>query len=268
MSLKIFVSGLILSFITLVPLGIKWELEKKIVVPAATFIGIMSWVIVNGSIDHWNLSFYQILIFQLFMIGILSTSLLLWRFYRDPDRLPPEGENAILSPADGKIIYIKKIENGEIPFSEKNGKKFPLTDFTKSNMLSSRGYIIGISMNFLDVHVNRAPIEGKICLLNHIKGLFISLKSKKALVQNERVLTVIDNGHFKVGIIQIASRLVRKIISFYPEGHNIQRGQRVGAIRFGSQVDVILPELITCKIDVKPGDKVKAGISIIATYKL
>jgi phosphatidylserine decarboxylase len=250
------------------PLGIKWELEKKIVIPVAAFIGIASWVIVNFSIDHWNLSFYQVLIFQLFLIVVLSTSLLIWRFYRDPDRLPPENENAILSPADGKIIYIRKIDDGKIPFSEKNGKRFPLTDFTKSDMLSSKGYIIGISMNFLDVHVNRAPIEGKICLLNHIKGLFISLKRKEALVKNERVLTVIDNGEFKVGVIQIASRLVRKIISYFPEGHNIRRGQRIGAIRFGSQVDVILPTLQSININVKRGEKVKAGMSIIATIDL
>ncbi len=266
MSWDIFISGLFLSFVILLPLGIKWELDKKIIIPTAFLTGIVSWAIVNVPMALWNITFYQIIIFQTFIIIALSLSLLLWRFYRDPERIPPEDKNAILSPADGRIIYVKKIEEGKIPFSEKNRKKFPLTDFAQSDVLSLRGYIIGISMNFLDIHVNRAPIEGRLCLLKHIKGLFISLKRKEAVIQNERVLTVIDNGQFKVGIVQIASRLVRKIVPYLPEGFEVRRGQKIGAIRFGSQVDVILPELQSLSINVIPGEKVKAGLSIIARF--
>lgn len=264
--MKIFISGIVLSLITLLPLGIKWELEKKIIIPAAFFIGIMSWLLVEGTTTFWNLTFYQILMFQLFVIGATSISLLLWRFYRDPERIPPEDENVILSPADGTIIYVKKIEDGEIPLSEKNGRKFPLNDFIQSNVLQSGGHLIGIAMNYLDVHVNRAPIAGRISLLKHIKGLFISLKKKEAVIQNERVLIVIENGHFNVGIVQIASRLVRKIIPYLREGNEVRSGQRVGVIRFGSQVDVILPDLPSLSIEVSPGGKVKAAISILARF--
>ena len=121
-------------------------------------------------------------------------------------------------------------------------------------------------MNYLNVHVNRAPIAGKNSFLKHIKGKFVSLKRKDAVIENERVLTVIDNGHFKVGIVQIASRLVRKIVSYLQEGQEIQKGQRIGIIRFGSQVDLVLPELASLQIQVALGTKVKAGISILATY--
>jgi phosphatidylserine decarboxylase len=268
MSWIIFISGLVLGFGILIPVGIKWELEKKVVIPAAFFIGILSWIAVKGIIVFWDLPFYQVVIFQIFIVAAASISLLLWRFYRDPERISPEDKNAILSPADGKIIYVKRIQDGEIPFSEKNGRKFPLSDFVQSDVLSLGGYLIGISMNVLDVHVNRAPIWGRICLINHIKGLFISLKKKEAIIQNERVLTVIDNGHFKVGIIQIASRLVRTIVPYLREGNEVKSGQRIGAIRFGSQVDLILPDIPSLSIEAQPGEKVKAGLSIIATFNL
>jgi phosphatidylserine decarboxylase len=120
-------------------------------------------------------------------------------------------------------------------------------------------------MNFLDVHVNRAPIEGKIIFLKHIKGLFISLRKKEAIIKNERVLTVINNDSMMIGIVQIASRLVRKIVPYIKEGTFIQKGERIGLIRFGSQVDVIIPDLKNIQIKVIPKDKVKAGISIIAS---
>ncbi len=203
---------------------------------------------------------------QLFFIVVIAGSLLLWRFYRDPERVTPADKNSILSPADGKIIYIKKTEDGKIPFTEKKGRTFSLHDFFQSDAFPSKGYLIGISMNFLDVHVTRAPMEGRIDLLKHIKGLFISLKMKEAVIQNERVLTVIDNGNFKVGVVQIASRLVRKIVPFIQEGYEVQRGQRIGMIRFGSQVDLYIPDLPSFFLKVNPGDTVKAGVSIVATF--
>ena len=267
MSIKIFISGLVLSLISLVPLSIKWELDKKITIPAAFFIGIMSWVLAEGITVFWNLTLFQIVIFQLFVIGAISISLLLWRFYRDPERVPPEDENAILSPADGTIIYVKEMEDGEIPFSEKNGRKFPLHDFVKSDVLKPRGHIIGILLTYLDVHVNRAAIGGRISLLKHVKGRFISLKRSNAVLENERALIVVDNGHFKVGIVLIASRLVRKIVPYIQEGQEVQRGERIGIIRFGSQVDLILPDLPNLHIMVEPGQKVKATTSILATFE-
>jgi len=215
----------------------------------------------------WNLSFYQILVTDIFLIAAIAISLLLWRFYRDPERIPPNDENVILSPADGRIIYVKKIKKGRIPFSEKKGRKFSLNDFVRCEVLPEGGHLIGISMSYLDVHVNRAPIRGEINLLKHIKGLFISLKKKEAVIQNERVLSVIDNGLFKVGVVQIASRLVRKVVPYIREGQEVKTGERIGVIRFGSQVDLILPDIPSIHIEVLPGEKVKAAMSIIARFE-
>jgi len=263
----ILISSVMLSFLILVPLSIKWELERRLTIPATIFIGITSGSIVFGMFTFLHLSFYQIIVAEILLIGAISSSLLLWRFYRDPERVPPEDENVILSPADGEIIYVKSIENGEIPFSEKKGKAFSLNDFIQADVLPQGGYLIGIAMNYLDVHVNRAPISGRISLLKHIKGSFLSLKKKKAVIQNERILLVIDNKHFKLGVVQIASRLVRKIVPYVQEGQEIQKGTRIGAIRFGSQVDLILSDLPSIRIKVDPGEKVKAGLSIIATVE-
>ena len=267
MNWGIFLSSLIIGFITLLPLGIKWGIEKKVLIAGVLFIGILSGAIVNTTIGLLTIEFYKIILLEFFIIGTISITLLLFRFYRDPERIFPDYENAIVSPADGRVIYVKKIEKGAIPFSEKNGNKFFLKDFIQSDVFPHEGHLIGISMNFLDVHVNRAPIEGTISLLRHIKGTFISLKRREAVLQNERALTVIDNGYFKIGIVQIASRLVRKIIPYVREGYEVRRGQRIGMIRFGSQVDLYLPDLPSLYIKVNPEEKVKAGISVIATLK-
>jgi phosphatidylserine decarboxylase len=260
-------SGVFLSLIILLSLGSKWDIERKISLPVAFIIGILSGVITNAIISFWSLGFFLISVLQIIIIIFIAGSLLLWRFYRDPERIPPEGENSILSPADGRIIYIKKTDDGNIPYSEKKGRRFSLNDFVQSDVFSSKGYLIGISMNFLDVHINRAPINGNIDLLKHIKGLFMSLRKKEAILTNERVLTVIDNGHFKVGIVQIASRLVRKIVPFINEGSEVHRGERIGMIRFGSQVDLYIPDIPSLCLDITEGQKVVAGLTVIANYK-
>lgn len=261
---EILISSLVFSLIILVPLTIKWEISKKIAVSASFLIGILTGLIVSGILEIYDIKPYQVLILQLFLILGVSASLLLWSFFRDPERTPPKDRNAILSPADGKVIYVKRIENGIIPCSEKKGAKFFLTDFTQSGALPAEGYLIGISMNFLNVHVNRVPIDGKVFSISHIKGGFASLKNEYAITHNARALTVIDDGFFKVGVIQIASRLVRKIVVYLREGQEIRRGERLGMIRFGSQVDLILPRMPSLDIEINLGETVKAGSSIIA----
>jgi len=256
--------GLALAFLVLVPLIIKWELNKRISLIACIFVGISSGVITFGVSKFYPLGFLVLVILEFLLIMIIAALLILWRFYRDPERKPPEEENSIISPADGTVIYIKRIENGEVPFSEKNGRKFPLTEFVESDLFSRGGYIIGISMTFLDVHVNRAPIAGRVALIKHIKGQFFSLKKKDAILKNERVLTVLDNDRFKIGIVQIASRLVRRIVPYIQEANMVLKGERIGMIKFGSQVDLIVPDLPSLKIEVKPQDYVKAGITRIA----
>ncbi|MFX0134313.1 MAG: phosphatidylserine decarboxylase [Candidatus Hodarchaeota archaeon] len=255
----------LLSFFILIPLGLKWELDKKIIIPASIIIGLSTGILMNLIKDPWGFTTVAGLLLNAVLILVISIFLLLWRFFRDPERIPPNQPNIILSPADGKVIYIKSIVDGEIPFSQKKSKTFLLTEFIQEDSVFNQGVLIGITMNYLDVHVNRAPISGKISLLKHIKGVFLSLKNKEAILQNERVLIIVENENIKIGIVQIASRLVRKIVPFISEGQNVVSGERIGVIRFGSQVDLLIPKLEKFDIMISKGQCVKAGESIIAS---
>ena len=261
---KILISSVGLSLIILLPLSIKWRFPPGISVRSALFIGMFAGLVVSGIEKIYSVKYFHSLILQLFLIVGIFAAFLVWKFNRNPERLPPEDINTILSPADGKVIYVKRFKNGSIPYSEKKGKKYLLLDFVQSEVLPTEGHLIGISMTFLDVHINRSPIDGRVTVIRHIRGHFISLKKEDAVVLNERALTVIDNGNFKVGVVQIASRLVRKIVIFIGEGQKVRRGERMGMIRFGSQVDLILPSFPFINIEVKPGDHVKAGSSVVA----
>lgn len=260
-----FFTGLALSIIFLVPLGWKWCLKMKIVIPSSIIIGILSGLLTNAVLPKMsNIRWSWILILQIFFIIVLALSGILFRFYRDPERTPPAKDGIILSPADGEIIYIKKINSEESLNSSKKGLELPLSEKVREKYFSSTVYVIGIMMNFLHVHVNRSPISGRVEFMQHINGKFLSLRKKEAYYQNERSITIIDNGSFRVGIIQIASRLVRRIVPFIKAEEDLRIGQRIGKIAFGSQVDVIIPLVESLNIEIKTGQEVKAGITVIA----
>ena len=117
-------------------------------------------------------------------------------------------------------------------------------------------------MTPFDVHKNCAPIDGQVILNQHFSGKFLSLKDDSALSENERNTYVISNGKIKIGIVQIASRLVRRIDSYVTQGAQVKKGEWLGMIRFGSQVDVIIP--IEYKINVSIKEQTYAGETIIA----
>ena len=116
---------------------------------------------------------------------------------------------------------------------------------------------------FTDVHINRSPLSGKVTLLNHRPGKFLSLSHKDAVNLNERQTIVIENKNITIGLVQIASRLVRRIESYIEESEEISIGQKIGMIKFGSQVDVFLPVNKVPKIPLNEGDYVIAGETII-----
>ena len=163
-------------------------------------------------------------------------------------------------------MYVKKIISGQVPYSIKGGNAYHLEELTNTDLLNGALHTIGIMMTILNVHVNRAPVKGKVISMKYTPGEFISLKKEEAPIKNERLTTVIDQGPFKVGVVQIASRLVRRIQSYLEEGQLVELGQRLGMIKFGSQVDLIIPQTKNLRIRVKPGDEVKAGVSVIARY--
>lgn len=257
-------SGLLIGLLILVPLALKWDLPLRTALPAAVPIGLVSGALAGWMGSARSLPLPAVMVLTAILTLLIAIGLLLWRFFRDPERMPPANEQAILAPADGKIIYIKTIEKGCVPYAEKQGRRYSLRELAGADVLPGGGHLIGTGMSFLDVHVNRAPIEGRISLLKHINGLFLSLRKMEAVVENERVLTVIEGPLFKVGLVQIASRLVRNIVPFCRTGNHVLRGERIGMIRFGSQVDMIIPAVPGLTIVVKSGQRVKAGETIIA----
>ena len=123
-------------------------------------------------------------------------------------------------------------------------------------------------MNFLNVHVNRCPIAGQVKLLKHIEGKFISLRKDEAPFVNERLTTIIENASLSLAVVQVASRLVRRIESYLSVGETVSVAQRLGMIRLGSLVAVVLPKREDVRIEVKPGDRATAGISVLARYEV
>jgi phosphatidylserine decarboxylase len=194
----------------------------------------------------------------------LALGLVAWRFYRDPERLPPSHDNIIVSPADGVIAYVRATERGELPVAIKKGRRMRLDELVRTPLASEEATVIGIALTFLDVHVNRAPIAGVVKAHNRYPGGFASLKNPSAAFTNERTTTILEQGATEVAVVLIASRLVRRIVSFVRAGEPVALGQRIGAIRFGSQVDLVLPVQPGLKLWVAPGERVRAGETILA----
>jgi phosphatidylserine decarboxylase len=177
-------------------------------------------------------------------LGVLAGLFFLY-FFRDPERaVPPEAE-AVVSPADGKVILVDEVRE----------EKF----------LSGPAKRVAIFMNVFDVHVNRSPVGGTVAAAEHREGRFLAAFKEEAARANEQQATLLaaHDGR-QVLVVQIAGLLARRIILFPSLGDRLDKGERLGMICFGSRVDLYLPP--TCEILVKKGDRLKAGASIVAKW--
>ena len=180
------------------------------------------------------------------IIGFLLTFFVVW-FFRDPDRKTPNIKNKIISPADGKICLIGKAKTPK-----------------ELSMDSEEMFRICVFMNVFNVHVNRSPVKGIIREIVYKKGQFLNASLDKASEKNERNSLIIETDDNKEIIVtQIAGLIARRILSFVNNKDKIDVGERFGLIRFGSRVDIYLPE--GSKAAVKIGDTVKAGETIIGS---
>jgi phosphatidylserine decarboxylase len=159
-------------------------------------------------------------------------------FFRDPDREIPSAPGLIVSPGDGKVEEAEWIETTA-------GARFRVSIF----------------LSVFDVHVNRVPISGKVTLMEYREGQFLNAMSPESAILNEQTLIVIEDGTNSVSFKQIAGLLARRIICDVKTGDVVQRGQRMGMIKFGSRVDVLMPADV--ELRVKPGDRVQGGKSIL-----
>ncbi len=247
--------------------GRKWEINPKRSVPWSIAMTVLGSLVL--AVQH-NLYPDSPMAVEILIAGIVPIALTLsavaYLFFRDPDRIPPQGSNLILSPADGRLIYVNEISNGELPVAVKGSNRILLSEFTGQPFHSEKCVQLGIAMSVIDVHVNRAPIAGRIVQIRRIPGSFKSLKHLTSLLVNERVFTQIDSEDINVGIVQIASRLVRRIDCYLNENDCVSRGDRIGIIKFGSQVDLLISHKDGLVINVKVGDDLKAGRSVIGSY--
>jgi len=244
-------------------LHFKTKIQLRFLYSDNLTITAISSVIVIGLIGIVSINYILVLgIILPITVTITAFLLTMLRFWRTPKRTIRAGSSQIVSPADGNIIYIKKVERGEIPVSVKRRICSTLDELSYNQLLDESCWQIGINMTPFDVHKNCAPISGIVTMNQHFKGKFLSLKDKKALTENERNTYVIENGDIRVGIIQIASRMVRWIDSYVIHGQFVKQGDWIGMIRFGSQVDLILP--INCQIRVDIKEQVYAGETIVA----
>ncbi|MBN2103315.1 phosphatidylserine decarboxylase [bacterium] len=262
-----FLQSLLISAVIILPLAIKCKIKFYLALIGIIMTAPVSTLLLiildqSGiSINPWMRWIIPGLLTCLILLVIV-----LFRFYRDPDRIIPDKEHVILSPADGTILYVKKIKNHTIPLTIKADRRIALKEFTGWELSKSDAVLVGIEMSILDVHVNRTPVSGSILKQHSVKGKYISLRRNEAPFVNQRLSTLIDHGPFQIGIVQIASRRVRQIISYMKPGDYLEKGQRFGVIRFGSQVDVVIPDLKGLQILIHPKETVRAGQTIIAEY--
>jgi phosphatidylserine decarboxylase len=155
-------------------------------------------------------------------------------FFRNPARQIPAGEHLIVSPADGKVVKVVTLPEGQA---------------------------ISIFLNILDVHVNRAPIRGELEQVEYRRGRFKAAYDERASRVNEQNILTIRGQRIRVVVKQIAGLIARRVVCWKRPGHFLERGEPFGLIRFGSRVDMILPDNV--KVLVKVGDRVKGGSSVV-----
>ena len=165
------------------------------------------------------------------------------QFFRDPQRVMPQGKGLVLCPADGRVIVV-----GEVNDPYRGG---------------ARSLKVSIFMNVFNVHSQRAPVDGVITKVAYSKGLFVNAAFDKASSDNERNALVIrmEDGR-EISCVQVAGLIARRILCYVHQGDRLHAGQRYGFIRFGSRVDVYLPPTARPKVAI--GDKVKATSTVLA----
>ena len=178
----------------------------------------------------WSIPFWIIALFVL-------------QFFRDPPREIPQDKNAVLSPADGRIVAVERVQD---PYVQRDAIK------------------ISVFMNVFNVHSNRIPVDGTIQRIQYFPGKFVNADLSKASLENERnALWIKTTDGQDVTSVQVAGLIARRILCYVQQGNVVVKGQRYGFIRFGSRVDVYLPLSATVKVAI--GDTVSATSTILAS---
>lgn len=183
-------------------------------------------------------------------LGWLLAVITLWMcyFFRDPERVTPLRDGLVVSPADGRISMIVTV----VPPTELDLPPEPMQR-------------VSVFMNVFDCHVNRSPVSGRVAQIVYTPGLFLNAELDKASEDNERNALVIETPATKIGVVQIAGLVARRIVSFIKAGDELAAGDRFGLIRFGSRVDVYMP--LTAQLLVGVGQVAIAGETALADLR-
>lgn len=221
------------NLISLTPYGS--DVLTAALVIAIVLIGLAIW-----SDETW---LRIVLILVALFIAVFSLN-----FFRDPDRtIAANGrpiQKLIVSPADGKIVEVKQVEEPEF--------------------LNSPATLISIFMSPLDVHVNRAPITGRVEYYRYVTGEFLVAHDPEATHRNERAMIGLVNGAHKILFAQVAGYIARRIVCEAKVGDTLRAGERFGMIKFGSRVDIYIP--LDAKILITSGEVVRAGQTVLAEF--
>jgi len=201
------------------------------------FIIVFALIVLSIYLDN-NFIRLPLLLISVFLI------IFTLNFFRDPERAVPNQSNIVISPADGRILFVK--------------------DVIDDKFLNSKAKLVSIFMSPLNVHVNRIPISGKVEYVKYIKGEYLAAFEDKASERNERNEIGITSSAGKVFFTQIAGFVARRIVSDLKVGDSVNIGNRFGMIKFGSRVDIIVPE--QWQVKVKKDDNVTAGETILFEY--
>ncbi len=189
-------------------------------------------------LDHW-------FAYVIYVAMTMLTALTIY-FFRDPERTPPEGDDLIISPADGKIVFVKEVE--------------------EDVFLQAKATQISIFLSPLNVHVNRNPVSGLLKYVKYHHGEYLMAWTENASELNERAdFGVIHSSNTKIFFRQITGFLARRIVYNIKEGDALKAGERFGIMKFGSRMDVVVPPNV--EIKVKAGDRTIAGESILGVIK-
>ena len=178
------------------------------------------------------------------LLALVIVAVAIWvpYFFRDPERAGDRGTHLVVAPADGKVVLITEID--------------------EPAFLGARAMRVSIFMNVFSVHVNRYPVSGTVRYVRRMAGKFLNAVSEASSAENEQSAIGIDTGRHRVLMRQIAGLIARRIVTYSREGERVTQGERMGLIRFGSRVDVYLPEGSTLR--AKLGDQTSAGTTVIA----
>ena len=178
------------------------------------------------------------------LAGLALTAFVLY-FFRDPSRVVPHEDNLLVAPADGRVILIEQVED--------------------ERYLKAKAQKISIFMNVFDVHVNRAPLAGRVERIDYAPGRFYSADSPRAALENETCAVVLDaGGGRRLACVQMAGLIARRIVCWAEPGDTLAKGVRFGLIRFGSRVDLYLP--LDLRLELKRGQRVKAGETVLGSF--